>query len=234
MISFVTHARNQPQIVAEHLRVWDALPEGLREQWEFVLVDDCSNPPINEQRDYLTLLRSRDPMLWNYGVKNLGAEQARNDWLLLTNVDHVLTTEAVIKITNLPLVPGRFLRFARCNPDAGARPKYSTTSHVGTLLIHRSDLFSVGGYDEDFSGYYGHDDTFLAHCLKHRGLKEVKCNDIVLRNYSGATSIPDADFLENPEWSRDLSRNEKLLHQKRQGRPHASSPRIRFDWERVT
>lgn len=233
MISFVTHARNQPGIVAEHLRVWDAMPEGLRDQWEFVLIDDCSDPPVSERRDYLTVLRSLDPMEWNYGVKNLGAREARHDWLLLTNVDHVLTTEAAIKIIGLQPSPGQVYRFARHNPDPGAEARYSQRRHIGTLLVHRRDLFAVGGYDEDFSGHYGHDDTFLAHCFRQQGYGEFVCDDIVLRNHSGSIVVPDADFLMKPEWSRDLTRNERLLARKRRGRPVASQPTVRFPWERV-
>lgn len=228
MISFITHVRNQPQIVAEHLRVWDRLDL----QWEFVLIDDCSDKPLQISRPYLTILRSFDPMQWNYGVKNLGAQEAKYDWLLLTNADHVLTEEAARKIANLELLRKRVYKFMRFNPDA-KDGRYNDRPHIGTLLIHREDLYSVGGYDEDFSGEYGHDDTFLWECLERAGCEPVLCPDIKLRNYSGNHNIPDADFRDYPEWSRDLTRNREILKRKRLGQYSASQPTVRFKWSKV-
>ena len=235
MFSFVTHVRNQPQIVEEHLRVWDAFPDNVLSELEFVLIDDCSDEPVKVRRPYLSVYRSNDDMEWNYGCKNLGAKQAKHGWVLLTNADHVLTLRAATGIL-LVVKPerGNFYRVKRCNPDVGTESRYNDRPHIGTLLIHRDDLFDVGGYDEDFCGHYGHDDTFLAHCLQWRGFREVTCKGVEMQNHSHSITVPDADFLDKPEWSRDLSRNNRLLAIKRRGLPRASSPLIRFSWEIVS
>jgi hypothetical protein len=236
MISFVTHVRDQPLILNEHLKIWDSFPDEILSRLEFVLIDDFSNPRVmpfvSRMRPYLTLLRSFDSMPWNYGIKNLGAQEAKYDWILETTVDHILTQKAAEQILELPLERGKYYRFMRCNPDEGADPRYSDRPHLATLLVNRDDLFSLGGFDEDFSGHYGHEDGFLKHCLHRRGIEEILCQDIVMRNHSGSTTISDADFLTSG-WERDLDRNNALFEKKKAGEPCASSPIVRFAWERV-
>lgn len=232
-VTFITHARNQPKILDEHFRVWNSLPKNFLKRWEFFLVDDHSDKRINALRPYLSLYRSHDPMEWNYGLKNLGMKYAKNDWLLLTNVDHVLTLKAIEKIDGLRGQRGMIYRLKRSNPDPNASVRYSDRSHIGTFLIHRQDLLSVGGYDEDFSGHYGHDDTWLTHCLKKKGYREVRLN-IRMINYSGSSIFSDADFLTKPQWNRDLTRNSALLQRKMQGKPRANPPILRFQWSQVS
>ena len=231
MISFITHVRNQPEIVAEHLRIWDSLAEDIVKHWELVLVDDCSDEPLNIDRPYLTIVRSLDPMQWNYGVKNLGALKAANDWLLLTNADHVITEKSANQILNLNLNKETVHKFRRFNPEF-TDGRYNDRPHIGTLLINREDLFDVGGYDEDFCGEYGHDDTFLWDCLENAGYNIVLHEDIKIRNHS-CGSIADADFRSKPEWSRDLTRNREILNRKRKEAIFkASKPIVRFEWVR--
>lgn len=236
MFSFITHFRNQPSIFQKHLEIWDGLPEGLRERWEFIAIDDCSDPPLLSfvgTRPYLRMFRSLSPMEWNYGLKNLGAKQALGDWLMLTNADHVLSAEAMIKINSINLDPTCYYQFGRYQPELNEQSRYNKKSHIGTLMIHRAALAQVGGYDEDFSGHYGHDDTFLLHCLKTAKFKKAVFNDIKLRCFSQSREVPDADFVDKPQWSRDLKRNEKLLSRKLTGPPVANPPILRFKWEPV-
>ena len=182
------------------------------------------------QRPYLKVLLSRDQMPWNYGIKNLLAQEAKYDWVLETNIDHLLTLPCALQLLELNLERHKYYRPLRYNFNEGDDSRWSGKPHIGTLLIHKDDLWSVGGYDEDFSGHYGHEDGFLKHCLAANGVEEVLLPSVVLRNYSNGGEISDADFIQNPQWDRDLVRNNALFEKKKRGKPRASKPLIRFAW----
>lgn len=234
MFSFITHVRDQPHILARHAAEWRAATGTA----EFVLVDDCSQSPVPLAALAAVsgrLVRSLSPGVWNYGVKNLGAAVARHDWLMFTNVDHVLSTQAIEAVAAIAAGarPDCYYRFPRRNPQAPAESRYNTQHHIGTLLLHRSAFDAIGGYDEDFCGAYGHDDTWMQSCLQAHGYHEEFC-EIVMDNYSGRLDLPDADFLLKPEWPRDLVRNTQILSRKRaSGVFTASQPTIRFPWRLV-
>lgn len=233
MFSFITHVRDQPAITKIHCEAWSPIS---RHVAEFVLIDDYSQEPVRlppELRRQGRLARSLSPQCWNYGVKNLGAAIATYDWLLFTNADHVLPTPAIFSLAEFVrdrAHPNRVYRFDRRNSQAAADSTYNAKRHIGTLLIHRETFDIIGGYEEDFSGEYGYDDTFMRDCLQHHGFIEDR-GPVVMENYSGRTDIPDADFLNRPEWPRDLTRNTAILARKREeGQFRASQPLVRFPW----
>lgn len=231
MISFATHVRDQPDIFSRHIAEWDKFPQEVLDQLEFIVVDDCSTEhAVEVQRPYLKVLLSRDQMPWNYGIKNLLAQEAKYDWVLETNIDHLLTLPCALQLLELNLERHKYYRPLRYNFNEGDDSRWSGKPHIGTLLIHKDDLWSVGGYDEDFSGHYGHEDGFLKHCLAANGVEEVLLPSVVLRNYSNGGEISDADFIQNPQWDRDLVRNNALFEKKKRGKPRASKPLIRFAW----
>lgn len=231
MISFATHVRDQPEILKRHIEEWDTFGDDVLSQLEFIIVDDCpTQHAVEINRPYLNILRSHDPMPWNYGIKNLLAQEAKYDWVLETNIDHLLTLGSACQLLDMSLERGKYYRPWRHNPFEGDDSRWSDRPHVGTLLIHKEDLWSVGGYDEDFSGHYGHEDGFLKHCLAANGIEEVILHDVFLRNYSNGGEISDADWINNPQWDRDLTRNNALFEEKKKGEPRASSPILRFAW----
>lgn len=244
MFSFITHVRDQPNILATQLSNWERGLQHLETGgmpkicWpELVLIDDYSTPAVDTfpDRGAYILARSDAAMQWNYGVKNLGAHLARSQWLLFTNVDHMPEPAAMRAICEVILrsSPKIVHRFARYNPDKPAQSRYNTIPHIGTLLMHRSVFELVNGYDEDFSGRYGHDDTHMRDWLRAYDIEEQPHPDIAFRNFSGGTG--DADFLTQPAWSRDTAENAQLLFQKQdcmRRRPHdlPVGARVRFNW----
>jgi len=67
---------------------------------EFVFVDDGSNPP-HFLKDYslknLKVIHSQDKRPWTQGLaRNLGSKLALGEYLLMTDIDHILSKEAIM------------------------------------------------------------------------------------------------------------------------------------------
>lgn len=155
----------------EQQKVWAAYPADLRARLHVVLVDDCSPKGQRPSRKTVTvtglgslrIFRLLEKKRWNWlACRNLGAKVAGTDWLLLTDIDHVLPVETLRDVLDgLPLVPTHAYRFARV--DAPRPWPYALTActpykmHNDTWLMTRALFFDarVDGYDERLSGLYG-------------------------------------------------------------------------------
>jgi glycosyltransferase involved in cell wall biosynthesis len=67
---------------------------------EIIFVDDGSNPPLNRQ-DYdlknFTIAYTNDKRPWTQGLaRNFGAKIAEGEYLFFTDIDHILSYEAIM------------------------------------------------------------------------------------------------------------------------------------------
>jgi hypothetical protein len=105
------------------------------------------------------------------------------------------------------LIPESLLSF---NPNRGEVLKFNRLKwdgmvigpHANTFMIHKKDFGN--GYDEDFCGHYGSDDTYFFCCLKHLKiitLTDPQYNIRVIEHYE-------------KNYSRDTSFNKALMNKK--------------------
>jgi hypothetical protein len=157
------------------------------------------------------------------GARNLGFHVAQTPWVLMADIDHVMTPEALERVTRLDLTdPNVVYSFSRRRIDG----VYGGEAIINALL-NRQRFFEIGGFDEDFSGHYGSEETFFEHCLKQHGLRHVRCQDIVLEwhPFSGATSRLRRDR----QFNRELfNKKMGLLHQGQ----YKNGRLLRFSWSR--
>jgi hypothetical protein len=162
--------RRQFEAIAE-LKPW------VREQLELIVVDDGSptKPAADVDRVVVKLGRAGDtegaaPLLssfrlfrmgvdvpWNMDAcRNLAVSQAVTDWVLLTDIDHLVPEKTWIKILTASLNPRQVYKFGRVSePDlAPYKP------HPNTWLMTREIYDRAGGYDERLAGWYGTDGDF--------------------------------------------------------------------------
>ena len=154
----------------EQQRVWTAYPAEVRARLHVVLVDDCSpkgQRPSGKAVSVhglgsLRIYRLQEKKRWNWlACRNLGAKETRTDWMLLTDIDHVLPAETLTRLLTGELDPACAYRFSRVDaprpwPYAlGDCPPYKP--HNDTWLLTRALFFDdrVFGYDERLSGCYG-------------------------------------------------------------------------------
>jgi hypothetical protein len=160
----------------------------LPDDWEFILLDDGSDPPIELPRQrprHFSLVFTRSPVAWTQALaRNLGARLARGEHILFTDIDHIVTREALEAVGRFGgsrmMFPrsfaildetGRIRRdqSALCacgwTQDQDDRLAGSGKIHQNTFAIRRSLFLDdlCGGYDRALcsSGKYGGDDVEL-------------------------------------------------------------------------
>jgi hypothetical protein len=158
----------------------------LPEDWEFILLDDGSDPPIEmpeHKPRHFSLVYTRSSVAWTQAIaRNLGARLARGQYVLFTDIDHIVTREALETVSRFEgsrmLFPRSFavlddvgrihrdeaaLGVFGWNPAQAGRLAREARIHPNTFAIRR-DLFIdglAGGYDEAMcsQGKYVEEDT---------------------------------------------------------------------------
>ena len=218
---------------------WAGYPAGIR----VILVDDGSPEPAHEALpadSRAALYRIETDIPWNRnGARNLGAQVAETDWILQTDVDHLLPVVSAIWLTEHftadPACWYRFARFRAGRADATRRKDAipddavfgPVKPHVDSYLCTRALYWRAGGYDEDYSGHLGGSAPFLAALTA-----AARCQLIERASLHVVTrdQVPDAS---DTTLSRDRGPYEALrAHKRFQGDPTPVDP-LRFPWHRV-
>jgi len=147
---------------------------------EFIFVDDGSNPPHNI-KDYslknLILHHTYDKRPWTQGLaRNAGAKIALGEYLLMTDIDHILSKEAIMESYNFtgekmifPRYFGVLLEDGRLSQEtevlidygldpariASKRGLYASV-HGNTFCIKKKTFFELGMYDPRHCNYGHH------------------------------------------------------------------------------
>lgn len=180
MISLIISVLESYEPVEKYLRYIDKEPI---EDFEFILVDDGSKPTIRSKLNYwpkninFVITETNDFRHWTQPAgRNKGSRIANGDYVLMTDIDHVITSEAIEECKKFK---GDKLVFFRTwgiieNDEVNSekqklieygldeRKLEETSVHPNTFLMKRAifeDL--LNGYDESFCGNYGGDDTDL-------------------------------------------------------------------------
>lgn len=161
-------------MLAEQQAVWADYPDWMKALLHVVVVDDCSPKEQCPSAASVTLhdlasfhiYRLLEKKRWNWlACRNLGAKVARTDWLLLTDIDHVIPASTFERLMRGPLVPEDVYRFKRVTTtgrwpyDVKAQPAYKP--HNDTWFLTRKMFFYddgkkfVCGYDSRLSDLYG-------------------------------------------------------------------------------
>lgn len=148
---------------ARQVEWWAAYPDDLRARLSVIIVDDGSPVPAILPPGLpfsLRLFRIREDRRWNWlAARNIGAHEAGDGWLLLTDMDHVVTADTM-----------RSVMYG--DHSADVIYGFSRKEHTGTPLIPHPNswlmarrlFWTVGGYDERLSGHYGTDGDYRRRC----------------------------------------------------------------------
>lgn len=167
-------------MLAEQQAIWASYPDELRARLHVIVVDDCSPKGARLSRKALTCqglasfraYRLLKKKRWNWlACRNLGAQLATTDWLLLTDIDHAVPLVTLRRLLEGPLDEPNVYRFARV--DAPHPWPYALEAcaaykpHNDTWLMTRALFFDerIGGYDERLSGCYGTSGEFKDRAL---------------------------------------------------------------------
>jgi len=172
--------------------------------YELIIVDDGSTPPLKMglPLDFtsaipgLYIIQSHDPRPWSQPcARNLGAEFATGEYLLMTDIDHVLSKEAILVAgeggydkMDFPrhwavltkdgeICQDKEVLFLYGLPEKLYEERGLHGGHHSNTFAMRADIFArLGGYDPRYCGRYGGDDVDFSKRYSHlcRKLGEVK------------------------------------------------------------
>lgn len=136
----------------------------VRDHARLIIVDDCSpRHPIDVETVVsrctipVQLYRMGVDVRWNQDAcRNIAMHHVDTDWVILTDMDHVVSRDAwnaCVRGSHDPRVAFTFRRVKA--PDGEAYKP-----HPNSWFMHRSVYEKVGGYDERLSGLYGTDGDF--------------------------------------------------------------------------
>jgi len=195
------------------------------EDVEFILVDDGSKPPIEKYVSQYLAKHPGNPIKLNYGffetgderkwsqpcARNYGARIARSQRLLMTDIDHVLSKEAIEFCMESNEDKVMFPRqWAVLDENGGINQSHHILNkyglphkiyeerglnggmHHNTFMIKKSLFEQLGGYDESFCGKYGGDDTDFSYRYSQM-YKEGKAKRHVLGPFIYVFPDPNRD-----------------------------------------
>jgi len=222
-----------PVMLNKHLETWEQWGDLFKGNVKIILVDDGSTrtPALNAiyPTDVnIELYRIKENIPWNQnGAHNLGFHVADKGWCLSTDIDHVVIYSQLRKIFELKTHGNSFYSFARRQARDLGDVNYKR--HPNSWLLTRDMYWEAGGYDEDFSGYYGSDSVFRR-ALKSVGKHKQLNTYLVVYDLE---DIPDANTTEfGRKDSKYYSVNYPHLVKKRRIASKAENP-LRLSWERV-
>lgn len=217
---------NNPKNLEEFLKIHQPYAD------EIIIVDDGSDDPITNYIQPLPNLRifrvTKDYGFNSHGCRNLIMKQARNDWVILMDLDRKFL-EPDIGFANIqreklnPRVRYRFVMHVK--PGMGIHPS------VNDFLIHKNHFFSVGGYDEEIIGQrWGDREMFDS--LKTFGIEKILYGVDLCFTRRASLLLSINSKLDKPI---DVN-NEKLIKliKGRIDNPDPNKPILTFEWEEIT
>jgi hypothetical protein len=225
-----------------HYQNWLEWPGKYRKALRVIIVDDGSpeSPAANVPRPYglpeIEIYRVLEDRPWHqHAARNLAADQAPEGWMLLTDMDHMLSVEsagALLKaIGKGKLDEGAVYMLDRVEANTG-EPTLGRTGepkpHPNSFLLTREMFWRIGGYDEDYCGVYGTDRLFRERAFTIGRQDHLA---IPLTRY-WRDLVPDASTTTLPrKEGREAGAKERIRREKEaSGRGIVT---LNFPWERV-
>lgn len=178
-----------PQFLRRQIEQWRVYPRDLVNAFSVIVVDDGSPTPAVEalrgvvRPSNFRLFRIEQDIRWNWlAARNIGAYQATDGWLLLTDMDHVLPAETLRSIVYGVHDPETIYVFSRREHTGKA-----IAPHSASFLMTRAMFWRVGGYDERCSGFYGSDGLWRRRCEQVAPIRLLS-DELVRYEFQGDSS----------------------------------------------
>jgi hypothetical protein len=237
----VPYYRN-PVMLARQCQGWATWPEKYKRRLKVILVDDGSPEPAAdverpEGLPEISIYRVTEDRPWHqHAARNLGAHVAGEGWMLLTDMDHVLTAESgrlIMKsIDKGRLEPSAIYMLDRVEADTGEPTRDDRGNpkpHPNSFVVTRETFWRIGGYDEDYCGIYGTDGLFKQRAFNIAARKHLK---IPLVRY-WRDLVPDASTDAPRKEGRDPGARRRVAAEKAARGEADTVKTLQFPWERV-
>ena len=220
---------NQKDVLIKHIELWKNYVIQNRLDFTFCIIDDCSKIPAYEiLKDLdlsnldIRLYRVKEDLYCNIaGVRNLAATVCETDWMVILDMDTMISNELALEMINLTdTESGNCFKFNRRVLASADKEKHGQI-HPAICLLRKDDYWNVGGCDEDLVGHYGQTDPMFWY------RSSGKLNVHIMNNFY-------VDFI--PEGGADINRNtlhNQLLFEEKKRSNSWSQDFVRFKWEKL-
>ncbi|MEH3144328.1 MAG: glycosyltransferase family A protein [Methylobacterium frigidaeris] len=214
-LSIVSHFYNNEESVSKAVESYREMSRLHPETFDFVLVDDHSHDAIDANLfsdvENLRVFRIIEDVAWNMpAARNIGVQEAFCDKIVLMDIDHLVDPTQIGNLLSDAerLKVGQIGQFRRRKRVKNSDHEWiEIASHINSFMIHKSDFIRVGGYEENFSGNYGHEDKFFKVCCRRCNMTEIAF-DTTLLVQGRATQQLDRDKSVNTTKLENLLRNQ--------------------------
>lgn len=212
--------------IKKHFEYYSKYSDIERRKLHFIFVDDCSEtfPEINPSFPVnLTLAKIITDVGYNNGgAKNLGLSLSKTEWTLHADRDHLITPKVMSELLNFNPKANYVYFFKRMSEQIDGKV-IAKIPHCNSCLIETKKFFDLGGFDEDFSGAYGHEDWLFNELMLKKGMKQELLD----------FELFEMRAFQTADLNRDKTRNDKLLAQKRKEHNYKPGKMLRFEWKIV-
>ena len=165
------------EVVRRQLLWLDSWMKPFSKEWNLIIVDDGSSPKISiaspTNFTVSVIHIPPHPEKWTQPrARNVGTKHTNTEFLLFTDIDHILTPEVLASANTFG---GDKLRFFRKTGALDVNGKLLTTKedliqfgateltprhreHLATCVIRKTVQDMIGGFNESFCGRYGPED----------------------------------------------------------------------------
>ncbi|HEX6765955.1 MAG TPA: glycosyltransferase family A protein [Polyangiaceae bacterium] len=224
-VTLILSYYENPRMLARQLETIASYDAETRHFLRLIVVDDGSpeHPAaIEDCAVDFSLYRCLVDVPWNSDFcRNLAVSQASTEWVMLTDIDHLVpakTAHAIVHKVHAPDVAHQFSRVSapRLRPNE---------PHPNTYLLTRALFDAVGGYDERLSGFYGTDYDFRRR-LRARASIELLKNEVIRvpREVIADASTTRYSRKTNPD---------RFMRTIRRDHMKEAPLRLTFPWEKV-
>jgi glycosyltransferase involved in cell wall biosynthesis len=179
-VSIVISVFNSHEIVRRQIAHWKNL--NIPDDVEILLMDDGSTPPLEGALKNLRIIPVGNPRNDSDGIfydgrvsiaRNLGAKLAQGEFLLMTDIDYIITKENIEAARNMKYDKARFkremgvlLEDGSVTQDLDTLRQYGLmeeriksrgvqiSPHPNNFIIRKTTFLEIGGYREDLRGIY--------------------------------------------------------------------------------
>ncbi len=158
--------QKSPDALIRLLRRYEGCDQALLDRIHFVIVDDGSPITFEIPKFDLNIkwLRIDRDIRWNQpGARNIGVAHAKSDNIILTDIDHEFPEETLKAAAELESCGRNIYKFRLSH-----LPKGKVKGSANIFLMSRAQFLKYWGYDEEFSGHYGFEDSrFFKNLVSH-------------------------------------------------------------------
>jgi hypothetical protein len=168
-------------MLRQQLRHYDGLSSAFRDNIAVIIVDDGSQQAVarvggwDGARPWLRIFRIDEDIRWNQdAARNIGVSEAQTDWVILTDIDHIVSAEALYATIHGTMQRGAAYRFTRVTALDLNGTVEPYKPHPNSFFMERETFDKAGGYDERMAGWYGSDADFVERLAKSAPLLCLK------------------------------------------------------------